>query len=109
MILHGENGSSVNLQLNRLEAFFEPGRIYNFVTTTSNLGHVKSADLTWEYALHPLNPLTWRIQTESKIYVNRVEIVQMGHAKKHTFCAEDAPFYSGVCFQARFREFQTQS
>ena len=26
MVLHGENGSSVNLDLNKEESFFEPGR-----------------------------------------------------------------------------------
>ena len=71
MVLHGENGSSINLLLNKQETFFEPGRIYNFMATTKNLGHVKSADLTWEYALHPFNPLTWRIKSESKVFVNR--------------------------------------
>ena len=60
-----------------------------------NLGHVKSADLTWEYALHPLNPLTWRLQSESQLFVNRIEIETMGHGKKHTFCAEDTPFVTG--------------
>jgi hypothetical protein len=63
--------------------------------TALNLGHVKSADLTWEYALHPLNPLTWRLQSESQLFVNRIEIETMGHGKKHTFCAEDTPFVTG--------------
>ena len=38
MVLHGEDDSSVNLLLNRQEAFFEPGRTYHFITTTNNLG-----------------------------------------------------------------------
>ena len=63
---------------------------YSYLT-----GHVKSADLTWEYAQHPLNPLTWRLTTDSKMYVNRVEIAQMGHPKTHTFCAEDQAFLDG--------------
>lgn len=29
------------------------------------------------------------------IFPSRVEIEQYGHAKKHTFCADDAAFYSG--------------
>ena len=69
------------------------GRSLDFIVL--NLGHVKSADLTWEYALHPLNPLTWRLQSESQLFVNRIEIETMGHGKKHTFCAEDTPFVTG--------------
>lgn len=67
------------------------------MTITQDIGHVKSADLTWEYASHPLNPLTWRINSKSIMFVNRVEISAMksGHTKKHTFCADDAPFASG--------------
>ena len=38
IVLHGEDDSSVNLLLNRQEAFFEPGRTYHFITTTNNLG-----------------------------------------------------------------------
>ena len=41
------------------------------MSTTKNLGQVKSAELTWVYSSHPLNPLTWRINSESKLFVNR--------------------------------------
>ena len=75
MVLNGENGSTVNLLLNKQETFFEPGRTYNFITITNDIGHVKSADLTWEYAQHPFNPLTWRISSESKLFVNRYDNV----------------------------------
>ena len=95
MILNGENGSTLNLLLNKQETYFEPGRTYHFVTITKDIGHVKSADLTWEYAQHPLNPLTWRLTSDSKMYVNRVEIAQLGHPKTHTFCAEDQAFLNG--------------
>lgn len=71
MTLNGDNDSSTRLQLNKQEAFFEPGRVYHFMTITKDLGHVHSADLIWEYAFHPLNPLTWRVLTDSKMFVNR--------------------------------------
>eukprot|EP00095_Tigriopus_kingsejongensis_P009684 maker-scaffold84_size396325-snap-gene-1.19 protein:Tk09684 transcript:maker-scaffold84_size396325-snap-gene-1.19-mRNA-1 annotation:"hypothetical protein DAPPUDRAFT_51580" len=93
MILNGDNEASTKLRLNKQDAFFEAGRTYHFMTTTGDLGHVKSADLVWEYAYHPLNPLTWRVLSESKMYVNRIEIEQFGHKSKHTFCAQDEPFH----------------
>ena len=71
MILNGDEDSSTMLQLNSQEAFFEPGRIYFFMTITHRLGHVKSADLVWEYSEHPFNPLTWRILSKSRMFVNR--------------------------------------
>lgn len=92
MVLNGENQASTRLQLNKQETFFEPGRTYHFMTTTGDLGNVRSADLIWEYALHPFNPLTWRLRSESRMFVNRVEIEEFGHKKKHTFCAQDMPF-----------------
>ena len=71
MILHGDDVSSVKLRLNPEEAYFEPGRVYNFIAITGDLGHVHSADLIWEYIANPINPLTWRIHSPSRIYVNR--------------------------------------
>jgi len=47
------------------------GRVYNFIAITSDLGHVHSADLIWEYAANAINPLTWRIGQPSRIFVNR--------------------------------------
>ena len=95
MVLNGENNNSTVLKLNRHEAFFEPGRTYHFMTITQDLGHVHSADLVWEYNQHPLNPLTWRTRSKSTLYINRVEIEQFGHGKKHIFCASDEPFPTG--------------
>ena len=96
MVLYGDNNSSVEVLLNKQEAFFEPGRIYYFMTSVrEDLGHVKFADLKWEYASHPLNPLTWRLNSKSQMFVNRVEIETLGHGKKHTFCAQDEPFEDG--------------
>lgn len=71
MILNGDEDSSTMLQLNAQEAFFEPGRIYFFMTITHRLGNVKSADLVWQYAEHPFNPLTWRVLSKSRMFVNR--------------------------------------
>ena len=43
-----------------------------------------------------MNPLTWRILTDSVMYVNRVEVEQFGHGKRHTFCADDKAFAPGL-------------
>ena len=96
MVLNGENQASTMLKLNKDEAFFEPGRVYYFMAITGDLGKVHSADLVWEYAQHPFNPLTWRVLTDSKMFVNRIDIEHFGHKHKHTFCAQDRPFYPGV-------------
>ena len=95
MILNGNEGSSEKIKLSA-ESFFQPGRIYTFMTTTSHLGKVSSADLIWEYSSHPANPLTWRFLSPSKMFVNRIEIEEFDTRTKHTFCAEDRPFVSGV-------------
>ena len=71
MVLHGDNSSSTLLRLNTVEAYFEAGRVYHFMAISHDLGHVHSADLVWQYYSHPMNPLTWRIGTESVMYVNR--------------------------------------
>lgn len=41
------------------------------MTVARGLDHVHSAEVTWEFEFHPLNPLTWRLFTDSKIFVNR--------------------------------------
>ena len=71
LILHGEKGSTSKARLNPETSYFESGRVYHFVTTTRGVGHVHAADLIWEFAFHPLNPLTWRIFSSSKMFVNR--------------------------------------
>ncbi len=88
LIMHGEKGSTTALLLNPEEAYFESGRAYDFVTTTRGVGHVHSADLIWEYSYHPLNPITWRVFSESRMFVNRVEVEKFGGGKRHVFCAQ---------------------
>ena len=41
MILNGENGSTLNLLLNKQETYFEPGRTYHFITITTDIGNVQ--------------------------------------------------------------------
>jgi hypothetical protein len=94
MVLHGDGVSSVKLRLNPEEAFFEPGRVYHFIAITQELGHVQSSDLIWEYIANPINPLTWRIHSPSKIFVNRFlasqepTYVRRLHLKKQWQCSK---------------------
>ena len=82
MVLNGGNNSSSELiQLNRQDAYFEPGHTYNFMTLTHNLGHVHSADLIWQYKIHPLNPLTWRMKSVSTLYINRLVTLEITEVK----------------------------
>ena len=71
MVLNGEDQRSTLLRLNSADLFFEHGRTYAFMTISRGLGHVHSADLVWQYAVHPLNPLTWRLFSRSRMFVNR--------------------------------------
>ena len=47
-------------------------KIMCFLPLKRGLGHhLYYAEVTWEFSYHPLNPLTWRLFSESKIYLNR--------------------------------------
>ena len=70
-------------------------------------------NLLWFYSIFSLSYCNALISPFNFPFLNRVEIEQLGHPNKHTFCGEDKPFQSGVqkrvvwkaeCPDNRFRD-----
>lgn len=47
-----------------------------------DVGIPKFATLNWEYSANPLNPLTWRILTTPRVYIDNVIVESMEHRSK---------------------------
>lgn len=62
--------------------YYEPGLEYTAVTPGRDIGTPKYAYLEWEYKANPLNPLTWRILTTPRVYVEYITIESMEHRTK---------------------------
>lgn len=66
--------------------YYEPGLEYTAVTPGRDIGIPKYAYLEWEYKANPLNPLTWRILTTPRVYVEYITIESLEHRSKLKLC-----------------------
>lgn len=54
--------------------YFEPGHEYSAVVGGKDAGIPTSATLHWKYITNPLNPLTWRILTSPRVYIQHIVV-----------------------------------
>lgn len=66
--------------------FYEPGRNYSYITPGSDVGLPGYATLNWEYRTNPLNPLTWRILSSPRVYIDAVIVESLEHQSRLNNC-----------------------
>lgn len=62
--------------------FYEPGFEYTAVAPGRDIGIPRHASLEWEYKANPLNPLTWRILSTPRVYIEYITIESLEHRSK---------------------------
>lgn len=62
------------IYFNEQPALFEPGHNYSSVITGYGNGRPKSINVGWEYDTNLLNPLTWRILSAPRVYIEYVKV-----------------------------------
>lgn len=65
--------------------YYEPRKNYTAVVAGKEIGIPKYATLNWEYKTNPLNPLTWRLLTSPRVYVESVIIESLEHKSRWVF------------------------
>lgn len=63
----------------RRPRYYEPGYEYTTVVPGRDVGTPRYAMLEWEYKANPLNPLTWRILSTPRVYVEYITIESLEH------------------------------
>ncbi|KAK9892865.1 hypothetical protein WA026_022546 [Henosepilachna vigintioctopunctata] len=76
--------------------YHEPGQIYSGVIATDEVKNLKAVEVEWRYNSSILNPLTWRILSTPRIYIDVITIEALEIGKTITVCPkEDIPLVSG--------------
>ncbi|CAG0898654.1 unnamed protein product [Darwinula stevensoni] len=56
------------------DLFFEPGQGFSFLVPSPEIGEVEEIHVEWEHGRATMNPLTWRLLTHPRTFVDRVVI-----------------------------------
>ncbi|XP_053696867.1 pancreatic lipase-related protein 2-like [Sabethes cyaneus] len=66
---------------------YEPGRNYTRVLAGRGVGKPRKITVSWEYNTSFLNPLTWRILSSPRVYVEYIVLQSLEHRMKIRFCS----------------------
>lgn len=85
--LHGPGGTkSEKIFFNEKSMLFEPGHNYSAVIAGYSSGRPKSMTVGWEYDTNLLNPLTWRILSAPRIFIEHVKVQSLTQHVKVKLC-----------------------
>lgn len=65
---------------------YEPGRNYTRVLAGSSVGKPRKLAVSWEYNTSFLNPLTWRILSSPRVYVEYIILQSLEYRSKIRLC-----------------------
>lgn len=72
--IHGaKNKTTEVMKLTEINEYYEPGSNYTFVVTGDAVGNPEHVEVTWNYQVSVVNPLTWRL-SRPKAYLDMVTI-----------------------------------
>ncbi|XP_023313050.1 pancreatic triacylglycerol lipase isoform X2 [Anoplophora glabripennis] len=57
-----------------ISGYHKPGALHVGVVATDEVPHLKAVEVEWKYNSSLFNPLTWRILTTPKIFINKVTV-----------------------------------
>lgn len=73
------NDETEKLPFSKEPTYYEPGFKYTSVIPGKTVGIPRYATLNWEYNSNPLNPLTWRILSSPRVYIDHIIVESMEH------------------------------
>ncbi|CAG9830045.1 unnamed protein product [Diabrotica balteata] len=80
-----------------ISGFHEPGGLYTGVVATDSVPHMKAIEIEWKYNSSLFNPLTWRILTTPKIYLNKITVDALEISQSITVCPKNyMPLANGI-------------
>ncbi|XP_055524137.1 pancreatic lipase-related protein 2-like isoform X2 [Wyeomyia smithii] len=65
---------------------YEPGRNYTRVLPGGSVGKPRKLTVSWEYNTSFLNPLTWRILSSPRVYIEYIILQSLEHQMKIRLC-----------------------
>lgn len=70
----GDDGKRTErMQLSDSSRYYEPGSTHTIVLPGELVGRPTSVEVAWEYQT-TLNPLTWRLITKPRVYIDSVVV-----------------------------------
>uniref|UniRef100_A0A182JHM8 Uncharacterized protein n=1 Tax=Anopheles atroparvus TaxID=41427 RepID=A0A182JHM8_ANOAO len=87
LYIHGPGGvKSEKIYFNEQSMLFEPGHNYSSVIAGYSSAHPKSMSIGWEYDTNLLNPLTWRILSAPRIFIEHVKVKSLTQHMQVKMC-----------------------
>lgn len=88
--------TSDKMQFSPDTMYFEPGFEYTTLVAADYVSEPTYATVQWEYSTNLLNPLTWRIISSPRIYVDYIEIQSLETGILYKLCpGYDEPIIAG--------------
>lgn len=73
-----------------ISGYYGPGDKLQKVIVADEVNNMKAIEVVWKYNSSLFNPLTWRILSNPKIYIDAIEIEALEIRKRYIFMV---PFY----------------
>uniref|UniRef100_A0A182UI44 Lipase domain-containing protein n=1 Tax=Anopheles melas TaxID=34690 RepID=A0A182UI44_9DIPT len=80
------DGRDDKIYFNEVPTLFEPGQNYSKVITGRANSEPTAISIGWEYETNLLNPLTWRLLTSPRVYIEYVELQTLAQSRRVKMC-----------------------
>ncbi|XP_058836173.1 pancreatic lipase-related protein 2-like [Topomyia yanbarensis] len=85
--IYGSKGEhSQKMAFTKESELYEPGRNYTRVLAGGSVGKPRKITVSWEYNTSFLNPLTWRILSSPRVYIEYIIIQSLEYRTKILLC-----------------------
>ncbi|XP_011688302.1 PREDICTED: pancreatic lipase-related protein 2-like [Wasmannia auropunctata] len=85
----GTNGKRTErMQLSSTSKYYEPGSTHTIVLPGDVVGKPHSVEITWEYQTSVFNPLTWRLLTTPRAYIDSLVVKNLETDHEVTLCPD---------------------
>uniref|UniRef100_A0A8D8P1W9 Inactive pancreatic lipase-related protein 1 n=1 Tax=Culex pipiens TaxID=7175 RepID=A0A8D8P1W9_CULPI len=87
LAVHGSKGVlSEQMAFTDEAELYEPGQNYTRVLAGTSVGKPRKLSVSWEYNTSFLNPLTWRILTSPRVYIEYIVLQSLEYRTKIRLC-----------------------
>ncbi|XP_055615910.1 pancreatic lipase-related protein 2 [Toxorhynchites rutilus septentrionalis] len=85
-IYDNKGGHSEKMAFTQESLLFEPGRNYTRLLAGSSVEKPRKLTVSWEYNTSFLNPLTWRILSSPRVYIEYITVQSLEYRTKIRLC-----------------------
>jgi len=77
--------------------YHEPGSVHTSVIAADYVKNLSAVEVEWDYNVSVFNPLTWRILTSPRLFIDKVTVESLESGKKVTVCPKaHKPLINGI-------------